>query len=96
MPYYRKKPVIVEAVQYHLQEYADNPLTFDETPEWLKEAIEKKIIVPEFRSEDYWYLVIETLEGKMTVSPSDWIIRGVHGELYPCKPDIFKETYEPV
>lgn len=40
--------------------------------------------------------VIETLEGKMTVSPGDWIIRGVAGELYPCKPDIFAATYEPV
>jgi len=38
--------------------------------------------------------VIETLEGKMTASPGDWVIRGVKGEYYPCKPDIFEKTYE--
>ncbi len=41
------------------------------------------------------YMVIETLEGKHTACPKDWIIRGVAGELYPCKPDIFERTYEP-
>jgi hypothetical protein len=39
---------------------------------------------------------IETLEGTMTVSPGDWIIKGVKGEFYPCKPDIFEATYEAV
>ena len=39
-------------------------------------------------------LVIHTLEGDMYASPGDWIICGVHGEFYPCKPDIFNETYE--
>ena len=37
---------------------------------------------------------IETLEGSMRVSPGDWIIKGVNGEFYPCKPDIFEKTYE--
>jgi hypothetical protein len=41
-------------------------------------------------------LIISTLEGDMTASPGDWIIRGVKGELYPCKPDIFEATYEAV
>lgn len=40
--------------------------------------------------------VIRTLEGDMRVTWGDWVIRGVHGEFYPCKPDIFAETYEPV
>ena len=40
------------------------------------------------------YIRIETLEGVMTASPGDWIIRGIKGEFYPCKPDIFAETYE--
>jgi hypothetical protein len=40
-------------------------------------------------------LIIPTLEGDMTATKGDWIIRGVQGELYPCKPDIFKQTYEP-
>ena len=39
---------------------------------------------------------IETLEGKMHADPGDWIITGVNGEQYPCKPDIFEKTYEPV
>lgn len=41
-------------------------------------------------------LDIETLEGVMHASPGDWIITGVNGEKYPCKPDIFEKTYEPV
>lgn len=41
-------------------------------------------------------LSIRTLEGTMTCSPGDWLIKGVKGEFYPCKPDIFTETYEPV
>ena len=40
--------------------------------------------------------IIHTLEGEMKASPGDWIIKGVHGEKYPCKPDIFNETYERV
>ena len=41
-------------------------------------------------------VVIETLEGDMTVSPGDWVIRGVQGEFYPCRNDIFRQTYEAV
>jgi hypothetical protein len=40
--------------------------------------------------------VIHTLEGQLTASPGDWVIRGINGEYYPCKPDIFAATYEPV
>jgi len=40
-------------------------------------------------------VIIPTLEGEMTASPLDWIIKGVSGEIYPCKPDIFAATYEP-
>jgi len=42
------------------------------------------------------HMVIRTLEGDMKVSRGDWVIRGVQGEFYPCKPDIFEATYEPV
>lgn len=42
------------------------------------------------------FITILTLEGEMNASPGDWIIRGVQGEFYPCKPDIFEQTYEPV
>lgn len=91
---YRKKPVVIEALRFRLQEWADNPLEFDEVPDWLVTAVDDGTITPEFRSEDYWYLNIKTLEGSHTASPGDWIIRGVQGELYPCKPDIFAATYE--
>lgn len=42
------------------------------------------------------FMLIATLEGIMTAKPGDWVIRGVQGEFYPCKPDIFEATYEPV
>ena len=45
----------------------------------------------EFRNGE---LVVATLEGRLTASPNDWIIKGVNGEFYPCKPDIFEKTYE--
>lgn len=92
---YRKKPVVIEAVQFHLAEYGDNPYQcLDELPIWLYEAIENGTVKKEFRGEDYWYLVIKTLEGDHDCTPGDFIIRGVKGELYPCKPDIFEMTYE--
>lgn len=92
---YRKKPVVIEAVKFGLFEFADN-VTFAELPTWLSEAIKDGTVRPDFRSEDYWYLVIKTLEGEMTASPGDYIIHGVKGELYPCKPDIFEASYEAV
>ena len=96
MAKFRKKPVVIEAVKCLMQEYADLPLVFDEVPQWLQEAVDNKTLVPEFRSEDYWYYIIKTLEGDMTAAPGDWIIRGVKGELYPCKSEIFSATYEAV
>lgn len=77
---FRKKPVVIEAVKYPSKEY----------PDWMHEAIGRGTIHvhPDCLS-------IDTLEGNMLVQVGDWIIRGVKGELYPCKPDIFAETYEP-
>ena len=54
----------------------------------------KPIIVDAFQTDQK--ITIVTLEGAMQANPGDWIITGVHGERYPCKPDIFAETYEPV
>lgn len=96
MSTFRKKPIEIEAVQALNNEYADNPLTFRETPEWLQAAFDEGAIKPVFRGEDYWYYDIATEEGVMTASPDDWIIRGVEGEIYPCKPSIFAATYEEV
>jgi hypothetical protein len=54
----------------------------------------KPVIIEAFRTDQE--LIIETLEGNMVAKPGDFIIRGVRGELYPCKPDIFNDTYEKV
>ena len=96
MGMYRKKPVVIEAIKVPMREYADAPMVFDEVPEWLAAAVADGTIRAEFRNEDYWYYIIKTLEGEMAATPDDWIIRGVKGELYFCKPDIFAATYEPV
>jgi hypothetical protein len=55
----------------------------------------KKTPVTAYRYEGRVPLIIHTLEGDMTAEPGDWIITGVEGEQYPCKPDIFEATYEP-
>jgi hypothetical protein len=90
---YRKKPVIIEAIQYagNGNNYPINGKRG--TTDWLMEAFFKGILTPTNGSDP---LYINTLEGKMLVSPDDWIIKGVKGELYPCKPDIFEATYEKV
>lgn len=84
MPRYRKRPVVIEAVQLS----AD---TLAEVVAWCGGAVREVRFVG-----GAYALIIPTLEGTLTASPGDWIIRGVAGELYPCKPDIFALTYEPV
>lgn len=84
---YRKKPVIVEAFQ---NSKAENEET-GAWPQWLLNALRRGDIYMDGRGTH-----IKTLEGELHVSEEDWIIRGVKGELYPCKPDIFEETYEKV
>lgn len=54
----------------------------------------KPVIVEAYKTSEE--LMIQTLEGNMKADPGDWIITGIHGEKYPCKPDIFEKTYEPV
>jgi hypothetical protein len=95
---FRKKPVVVEAVQYAKLSGQDNPFaTVGGVPIWLSRAYDNGTIYPKGKTDDGFYcLVIETLEGPMTVKPLDWIIRGIKDELYPCKPDIFDATYEAV
>ncbi|WP_019299054.1 hypothetical protein [Lactococcus garvieae] len=87
---YKKKPVVIEAVEFIGFE-GDN---FSERPEWLIKAIYEDKVVKFFDKKDT--LTIETLEGPIYASIGDYIIRGVQGEIYPCKPEIFKETYEVV
>lgn len=82
MPKFRKKPVIVEAVQWT-----------GSNREEMEKFIPNTILAKKNAEEE---LAIGTLEGVMTASKNDWIIKGVHGEYYPCKPDIFEKTYEQV
>ena len=96
MSTYRKKPVVIEAIQFANCEWQDDVHFRGPCPAWLEKAMRLGTVVPEFKSEDYWYLKIVTLEGEMFAIPDDWIIQGVQGEIYPCKPDIFKATYELV
>lgn len=82
---YRKKPIEVDAVVVALDGM--------QRPDWLIEAIASGAVY--WQGGDDPYYTIETLEGVMRAKLGDYIIRGVNGELYPCKPDIFEATYEP-
>lgn len=94
---FRKKPVVVEAFQMTKERRMEN----SEWPEWLNHAWNKDYDIPGslFRqridADLPDPLAIRTLEGVHIVQWGDWIIRGIKGELYPCKPDIFAATYEP-
>jgi hypothetical protein len=88
---FRKKPVEVEAMQFD-----GSPESADIIQEWAsQEPIEVRSSTIIYQPEAQ-LLQIPTLEGNMTASPGDWVIRGVQREFYPCKPDIFEETYEGV
>lgn len=76
---YRKKPVVIDAFRFRI----------DNIPDWFMDGVSDLSIVTY-----YDFCHIHTLEGKMTGRTGDWIIRGVKGECYPCKPDIFEMTYE--
>ena len=91
MPKFRKKPVVIEAI---LWDGKDLPL--EKAPQWIIDAVVKTPgdMGNIFKNESD--LLIYTLEGTMKASPGDYIIQGVSGELYPCKPDIFEKTYEEV
>ena len=83
---YRKKPVVIEAWQFEAKEFMPQP-------SWLHNAITSGKIY--FQGGERPYYTIKTLEGKMRADPGDFIIQGVKGEIYPCKPDIFAATYDP-
>lgn len=85
---YRKKPVTIEAIKFD----GKNGL---EILDWIFQSDSAKRIGLEQLSKNET-LTIETLEGNMTASKGDYIIKGVKGEFYPCKPDIFEQTYEEV
>ncbi len=102
MSLFRKKPIVIEAVQVNATDFSfqggfdGNPFN-EVAPPWLMEALKSGVIVPDTPgSTDYAEWKIPTLEGDMWAGPGDWIIRGVAGELYPCRPDIFEASYDPV
>jgi hypothetical protein len=87
---FRKKPVVIEAVQIRKDM---------EVPEWLVTAVIAQTVVLHGMSKllrDQPWVEVKTLEGTMRGDANDWLIKGVQGEIYPCKPDIFIATYEPV
>lgn len=92
MSKYRKKPVVIEAFQY------DGDLKYIDIPEWATKAYKEGIIYFDSQDSDSppTELYIKTLEGNHHASVGDYIIQGVQGEIYPCKPDIFEKTYERV
>ena len=91
---YRKKPVVIEAFQYD-GDLIDSRGKYY-VPDWAKQAYENGILFYEETENSPSEMFVKTLEGNMLASVGDYIIRGVNGEIYPCKPDIFEKTYEPV
>jgi len=89
MPRFRKKPVVIEAVEFTRANFNAGLIP-------LKVAVATAgPNCPGHQIGDLLFGAIKTLEGEMTAAPGDWIIKGVKGEIYPCKPDIFWATYEP-
>ena len=85
MAKFRKKPVVIDAVEWN----GANHLI---TETFMKGSG----AVMSYKRKQLGEIIIPTLEGNMTASVGDWIIKGVNGEFYPCKPDIFEKTYEAV
>ena len=89
---YRKKPVVIEAMQVTKEAMHEALLE-----EWSEGAVQVgRLTTFPNSTEVTGYVNIETLEGTMRGELGDWIIRGVQGEFYPIKPDIFEATYERV
>lgn len=82
MKRYTKKPVTIEAVQWDGTAQGAAPILA-----WIGGTARFATFTPP-------HILIETLEGTMFASPGDWVIRGLKGEFYPCKPDIFAESYD--
>lgn len=88
---FRKKPVVIEAFQ----------LGIDNMPDWFTDAVAKNDIILHGQSSGFYHAHdtnadIKTLEGRHHANYGDYVIQGIKGEIYPCKPDIFEKTYEAV
>jgi hypothetical protein len=101
MPKYRKKPVVIEAVQLNwstwneICDFAGVGKLTDGKPQGCC-LDEKNQPLPDGKCSEIIGLLVPTLEGLHIARQGDYIIKGIKGELYPCKPDIFEATYEPV
>ena len=84
-----KKPVVIQAFQFETNN--DGGENMDAVMNWVNAGQQEAIATHNGTN-----IFIKTLEGVMKANVGDWIIRGVSGEFYPCKPDIFERTYEPV
>jgi len=92
---FRKKPVVVEAFQF------SSPESARQIVEWSAGAVKMGTEIRNHSTEhpdgfDYPCLLVATREGTMTASVGDWVVKGIRGEFYPVKPDIFEMTYEAV
>jgi hypothetical protein len=94
MAKFRKRPVIIEAEQFIWKQ--EHPLLGSSEPSSVPDGVIKKKFTDYQDPKPYYKYGIETLEGFMECKDGDWIITGVNGEKYPCKPDIFEKTYERV
>lgn len=90
---FRKKPVIIEAIKFETDNEAGD-INMNEIIDWINQGKNENERYKAWH--DGTNIHIETLEGTMRADCFDWIIKGVKGEFYPCKPDIFEETYEKV
>jgi hypothetical protein len=90
MTKFRKRPVVVEAIQY-----TGTRVAVTDVPKWFFDALVDRTVRSSPDEAPTPYLTIKTLDGDHRADIGDWIIQGVKGELYPCKPDIFAATYEP-
>lgn len=90
MSKWRKKPVVIEAFRW------TGDIHQEEDPVWVVAAINAGIVSFVNNGTPVVKMVIKTLEGPHLANRGDYIIRGVKGEIYPCKPDIFNDTYEAV
>jgi len=89
MAKFRKKPVVIEAFQW------TGGIDQEKDPKWHSAKINIGDIYFDAPGTPQCVMRIITLEGVMAAQCGDWIIQGVNGEIYPCKPDIFQKTYEP-
>ena len=85
MSFFQKKPVVIDAMHFH---GTDEDLK--KVHDWARQFGDVCLDLENSS------MSIKTLEGVMTVSYGDWVIKGVMGEMYPCKPDIFHATYSPL